>query len=78
MRLAFREFVSKYVSRNCNNVVHVLAKQVTDTHQSEVWYVTPTYVYDLILYEASAKKKPYANRFDLGGEFITDNFPYAR
>jgi hypothetical protein len=29
LRLAFREFVFKYVSRNCNKVAHVVAKQVT-------------------------------------------------
>jgi hypothetical protein len=47
LRLAsFSDFVFK--------VTHVLAKRITDTRRSEVWHETPTYVHDLIFYEAPA------------------------
>ena len=36
LTLAFSEFVIKFVSRSCNKVAYVLAKQVTHTNQSEV------------------------------------------
>jgi accessory gene regulator protein AgrB len=64
LRLAIREFV-KYVSRNYNNVAHVLAKQVTDTHQLEVWHVTPTYVYDFVRKESMSQKKKKTMLIDL-------------
>lgn len=51
IRLAFSEFTFKFASRYCNKVAHELAKQVTDTNQSEVWHVTPACIRDLVLYE---------------------------
>lgn len=39
LRLVFSGFVFKFASRNCNKVTHLLAKQVTDTHRSEMWQV---------------------------------------
>jgi ribonuclease HI len=54
LKLAFSEFVFKFVSRSCNKIAHVLAKQVTHTNQSEVWHETPTCVRDLMLSEAQA------------------------
>ena len=53
-RLAFHEFSFSHVSRNCNKIAHLLAKQVTSTNRSERWHVTPAFASDLILYEASA------------------------
>jgi ribonuclease HI len=52
--LAFQEFSISCVSRSCNKVAHVLAKQVYASHRLETWHVTPTCVYDLIMFEASA------------------------
>ena len=54
IRLAFHEFSLSFISRNCNKVAHSLAKQVSVSHRSETWHVTPTCVYVLILSEASA------------------------
>jgi len=53
-RLAFHEFSFSHVSRNCNKIAHLLAKQVTSTNRSERWHVTPAFASDLILYETSA------------------------
>jgi len=53
LRLAFQEFSFSYVSRKCNKVAHILARQVSYSHRSEMWHVTPTCVYDLIVSEAS-------------------------
>ena len=54
LSLTFQEFSFSFVSRNCNKVAHFLAKQVSASHDSETWHVTPTCVYDLIMLEASA------------------------
>jgi ribonuclease HI len=54
IRLAFLDFSFCYVNRKCNEIAHVLAKQVTSTHCMETWHVTPACVSDLIMYEASA------------------------
>jgi hypothetical protein len=54
IRLAFSEFSFNFASRSCNRIARILAKQVTDTHSSVVWHVTPACVRDLILYEAPA------------------------
>lgn len=43
-----------YVSRCCNKIAHVLARQVTNTHCLETWHVTSTCVADLVMFEASA------------------------
>jgi hypothetical protein len=40
LSFAFSHFVFKFVSRRCNRVAHLLAKQFTDTHRSEVWHET--------------------------------------
>lgn len=50
----FQDFSISYVSRNCNKIAHVLAKQVTSTHSLERWHVTPACVSNLVLIEASA------------------------
>ena len=47
------DFSFSFVNRVCNKVAHVLAKQVSDTHQLERWHVTPTCVDDLVTFEAS-------------------------
>ena len=54
LRLAFQEFYLSFVSRNCNKVAHSLAKEVSGSHRSETWHVTPTCMYDLIMFEALA------------------------
>ena len=54
LSLTFQEFSFSFVSRNCNKVAHFLAKQVSASHDSETWHVTPTCVYDLIMLEALA------------------------
>jgi ribonuclease HI len=54
LELAFQEFSFVYVSRSCNKVAHVLAKQVSSTQRSEKWHVTPLCVADLMMFEASA------------------------
>lgn len=54
LSLAFHSFSFSYVSRNCNRVAHVLAKQVSKTHRSERWHVTPACVADTLISEASA------------------------
>ena len=51
--LAFQEFSSFFISSS-NKVAHLLAHQVSSSHCSEVWRVTPACVYDLIMVEASA------------------------
>jgi hypothetical protein len=54
LSLAFQAFSFNYViSRACNNVAHVLAKQVFNTHRTEKWHVTPAYVVQLLASEAS-------------------------
>jgi hypothetical protein len=53
IRLAFQEFSFCYINRSCNKVAHILAKQVSDTHRLEMWYVTPECVSDLVMSEAS-------------------------
>ena len=53
-RFAFQVFPLSSVSRNCNKVAHILAKQVSASQASETRRVTPTCVYDLIMLEASA------------------------
>jgi hypothetical protein len=53
LRLAFQEFYLSFISRNCNKVEHSLDKEVSILHRSETWHVTPTCVYDLIMFEAS-------------------------
>jgi hypothetical protein len=52
--LAFQEFSFSFISRNCNKVAHLLARQVSSSHCWELWHVTPACVYDLIMVEASA------------------------
>ena len=37
--LAFQDFIFTYTSRSCNNVAHILAKQVTS--YKEVWHEIP-------------------------------------
>ena len=54
LSLAFQEFLLSFASRICNKVAHTLAKQVSESHRSETWHVTPTCVYDLVVSEASA------------------------
>lgn len=54
LRLAFQDFSFTYISRSCNKVAHVLAKQVSSTHRTEMWHVTLACVLDLVLFEASA------------------------
>jgi hypothetical protein len=49
--LPFRSLLFKFSHRNCIKIAHELAKQVTDTSQSEVWRVTPACIRDLVLYE---------------------------
>jgi ribonuclease HI len=51
--LAFYEFYFSHNSRNCNKVVHCLARQVSSSHRSEVWLDVSTCVYDSIDFEAS-------------------------
>jgi ribonuclease HI len=53
LSLAFQAFSFNYVSRACNNVAHVLAKQVSNTHRTEMWHVTPACVLQLLASEAS-------------------------
>ena len=50
--LAFQEFSISFVSRSCNKLAHVLAKQVSASHPLGTWHVTPTCVFDLIMFEA--------------------------
>jgi len=52
--LAFQEFSFSFISRSSNKVAHLLARQVSSSHCSEVWRVTPACVYDLIMVEALA------------------------
>jgi hypothetical protein len=52
--LAFHEFSFSHNSRNCNKVVHCLARQVSSSHCLEVWLDALTCVYDSIDFEASA------------------------
>ena len=52
--LAFQEFSFSFISRSSNKVAHLLSRQVSSSHCSEVWRVTPACVYDLIMVEASA------------------------
>ena len=52
--LAFQEFSFSFISKSSNKVAHLLARQVSSSHCSEVWRVTPACVYDLIMVEASA------------------------
>ena len=54
LRLVFQEFSLSFISRNCNKVAHSLAKEVSGSHRSETWHVTPTCMYDLIMFEALA------------------------
>jgi len=54
VQIAFQEFSFIYVNRRCNNIAHVLAKQVTNTHRPETWHQTPACVADLVMSEASA------------------------
>lgn len=53
LRLAFHDFSVFHVKRECNKVAHVLAKQVSSTHQMEMWHVTPLCVLELVESEAS-------------------------
>jgi len=53
LRLAFQGFSFSYISRICNKVPHTLAKQVSKSHRSETWHITPTCLYNLISSEAS-------------------------
>lgn len=54
LRLAFQDFSFSYVKRSCNKVAHILARQVSDAHRTEMWHVTPECVSELVLSEASA------------------------
>ena len=54
LSLAFHSFSFSYVNRSCNKIAHVLAKQVSKTHRTEMWHVTPACVEDLLVSEASA------------------------
>ena len=55
LSLAFQSFTLSFVSRICNKVAHSLAKEVSASHRSETWHVTPACVYDQIVFEASAE-----------------------
>lgn len=54
MQLAFQDFSFVFVSRDCNKIAHVLAKQVTGTQRTEMWHVTPACMADLVDSEALA------------------------
>lgn len=51
---ASQEFSISYISRSCNKIAHVLAKQVSSSHRTATWLETPSCVYDMIMVEASA------------------------
>jgi len=54
LSLAFHSFSFSYVNRSSNKIAHVLAKQVSKTHRTEMWHVTSACAEDLLVSEASA------------------------
>lgn len=47
-RNLFQEFRFTFISRTCNKVAHVLAKQVTDNVQARWWRQAPACIFDLL------------------------------